>query len=653
MRLEVIGPFAGACLLVLLSRLPGVPGLVPVLGLLTGPLGVVLLVLTAAIGLLRWRPPKGGVPAIRIAVLFAVSTAFSLALGIPYVRQVQASGDEVEYLLMAQSLWREGDLDLRDNFARGDYLEYVPGLDRLPHGTQRADGRPISTHSVGLPALLAPVYALGGRVACAIFLALLAAWLSLEVWWLAQRASAGRGPGLFAWAACLGPPVVFYSFYVYTEVPSALALALGLRLLLGAPGPARAALAALVVSALPWLHVKMIPAAAVLGIVALVRLRGRPRLAFFAVAAVMAALLLAYYWVVFGRPTPFALYGSRAPKPLERMTPLRALPGLFLDSGFGLLPYAPIFLLALAGLPRLLRRESRDGWVYGLLMVALVAPLLAWRNWWGGFCPPSRFLVPLVPVLAVGLALRLDGEPRGLAHWRWPLLLFGPAFAIFLMRQPSETMLLNNRDDPPRTFQVLAGATSPARYLPQLSSRAGSREPPWKPPVAEQRVAAIWVAALGGLLALDGLARRHSSVDVWFRSFTFPAAGLLLLSLSVDYWARADNPPAGPGQEGADASIGHVALAVPVCAVPSHSALRARPPSDLPGRDPARALVPADLRGPKALVEAVGVGTRPHHLDRCAGEPVGPRSPVGQPPGERAPGGLDSLGVRGDRPAAL
>jgi hypothetical protein len=653
MTLKVIGPFLGACLLLLLSQLPAVPGLVPALGLLTGPLGVVLLVLTAATGVARWRPARGGAPAIRIATLFAVSTAFSLALGIPYVRQVQASGDEVEYLLMAQSLWREGDLDLRDNFERGDYLEYVPGLGRLPHGTLRADGRPISTHSVGLPTLLAPVYALGGRVACVALLALLAAWLGLEVRWLAQLASAGSGPGLFAWAASVGPPVAFYTFFVYTEVPSALALALGLRLLLAEPGPAGAALAALVVSALPWLHVKMIPAAAALGIVALVRLRGRPRLAFLGVAAVMATLLLVYYWAVFGRPTPFALYGSRAPKPLERMTPLRALPGLFLDSGFGLLPYAPVFLLALAGLPRLLRRESRDAWVYGSLILALVAPLLAWRNWWGGFCPPARFLVPLVPVLGVAIALRLDGEPRGLAHWRWPLLLLGPAFAAFLMLRPSETMLLNNRDDPPRAWRVLAGSTSPARYLPQLSSRSGSTEPPWKPPVAEERVAVIWVVALGVLLALDGLARRHPSVDVWFRSFTFPATGLLLLSLSVDYWARADNPPAGPGQEGADASIGRVALAVPVRGVPAHPALRADPPSDLPGRDASCALVLADLRGPKAVVEAVGVGTRPHHLDGCSGEPVGARPPVGQPPRERAVGSPDSMGVRGGRPAAL
>ena len=133
-----------------------------------------------------------------------------------------------------------------------------------------------------------------------------------------------------------GPPALFYSFHIYTEVPSALALATALRLLLAAPGARAAALAAACASVLPWLHVKMVPAAAALGLIALWRLRGSARLAFVAVALVMAVGYLAYYHAIFGVASPLAIYGG-VPDEAAVGSPLRAAAGLLLDRSFGLL----------------------------------------------------------------------------------------------------------------------------------------------------------------------------------------------------------------------------------------------------------------------------------------------------------------------------
>ncbi len=140
---------------------------------------------------------------------------------------------------------------------------------------------------------------------------------------------------------------------------------------------------------LPWLHIKMVPAAVVLGVVALVRLRGRPLVVFLAVAAGMALVFVGYYQIVFGHPTPLALYGAKTPKQLRNATPLLSIPGLLLDASFGLLPHAPAFLVGLAGLPLLCRR-SRSEWIPIVGVVAAVlAPLVTWRVWWAGFCPPG------------------------------------------------------------------------------------------------------------------------------------------------------------------------------------------------------------------------------------------------------------------------
>ena len=258
------------------------------------------------------------------------------------------SGDEIDYLLMAQSVWREGDLDLRDNFARRDYLEYLGGLAKMPGGVRDEHGRYRPTHSGGYAVVLAPAYALGGRIGCIVLTALLTALLGLLVRDLALRATGDEPAALVAWAASVGPPVLYYNAFLYTEIAVALCIALALRQIL-ARRPASAVLGALALSALPWLHVRMALAAVALGSFALLYLRGRSRWAFALTGAAMAAVYALYQRWAFGTLSPFVRYGGPMPGPMTNATPARTLVGLFVDGAYGLLPYAPAFLLGLAG----------------------------------------------------------------------------------------------------------------------------------------------------------------------------------------------------------------------------------------------------------------------------------------------------------------
>ena len=346
-----------------------------------------------------------------------------------------------------------------------------------------------------------------------------------------------------AWAATVGPPVLCYTAFLYTEVAVAFCLALALWLLLRAPGTGAAALAALALSALPWLHVRTTLLAAAVGAFALARLRGRARLAFGIVAGSMAAAYLGYQHAVFGTLSPLARYAGAVPSPVAHATPLRTLVGLFVDGAYGLLPYAPVFVLAFAGLPRLLGRDQGDRWAFALAALGALVPVLGWRNWWG-FSPPARFTIPLVPVLAVAVAARLAAAPgRGLARWRWALVAAGLALALLMFAEPRAMRMVNGRDGPPLVLELLAGEVSPSRYLPFVSSRAGSVAPPWEPPASESGMATLWVAALGALLGLDRLACSSDRVDRWFRGLALPLALFLALSLAVDRWARPEGPP--------------------------------------------------------------------------------------------------------------
>lgn len=501
----------------------GVARIMPGLGVFRGPLGSALLVLGAALTLGRSVSSRAWSRSPANLALFVLAAAFHLVLGLHYAANLRVSGDEPHYLLMAQSLWREGDLDLRDNLAREEYREYTPGPIAPHWGAPRRDGRPFPAHSPGLPFLLAPIYAAWGRLGCVAVLSLLAAWLSVEVRVLG-RSLLGPGPDLMAWLVMMGPPVVFYAFHVYTEVPSALALTLALRLILASSGSAAAAAAALAASALPWLHLKMIPAAVALGVVALASLRGRPRAVFCAVSGLAAGAFLAYYALVFGTPLPTALYGG-VPADLAPRTPLRALVGLLLDRSFGLLPHAPVFLLALAGIPALWHLKAR---AHALVALAVLAPILTWRMWWGGQCPPGRFLVPLVPFLALAAGACVAASTRGLVRWRVPLAATGLALAAFMALQPADLLLVNRGDRPTRVWAALSGDTPVGRYLPSLV---------FSDP-AEARTAAVWLAILAGLFALHGAAGKSERVNRLFGGLTLPLALLLAGIALIDLWAK-------------------------------------------------------------------------------------------------------------------
>jgi hypothetical protein len=516
--LGIVVPVAVARIDPLVERLPS-------LGLFRGPAGYALVAVGAALLAARalgsrrhaWVVALAGAPGW---LLLVVAGSVYAGVGLRYAAGLQVSGDEPHYLVMAQSLWRDHDLDLRDEYQQEEWAEFAPGPLRPHWGAPRSDGRPFPAHSPGLPLLLAPAYAALGREGCVLLMALIAAGAALACRQLALQATGDRAAALAAWLAATGPPLFFYSFHLYTEAPSALAAGGSLALLLGAPGPAAAALAGLCAAALPWLHVKMIPAAAALGLVALVRLRGRALAAFLLVAGAAATAFSLYYWSVFRVASPLALYGG-VPADAQALT-WRSLAGLFLDRSFGLLPIAPVFLLALAGLPALLRR--REAWPHVLLGLAVLVPLLSWRMWWGGQCPPARFLVPMLPLLAVALALRLARGRTGLARW-WPgLFVTGLVLSAWAVAEPAARLLLNRGNRSTRLWAALSGDVAIGDYLPTLT-HASERD---------ARLALVWLVALGLLLALDRLAESRPRVDAAFSSFVLAVLAVLALGLVID-----------------------------------------------------------------------------------------------------------------------
>lgn len=430
------------------------------------------------------RPPR----ALFLPLAFAVLAA---AAGRTHAR-VGPEGDEPHYLMVAESLLRDGDVSLERDYAEGRYTLFHDAP-LAPHFRVRGKGGAVySLHAIGLSVLILPAWALAGYAGVTVFMALLAGLVALEVReWVRELTGREGLADAAGWAFALSPPLVHYAGLVFTEVPAALALSFGLRHARRLDlGPAGAAAVGLAAAALPWLNVRYAPLAVLVVAHALWRHpRARVALAAFAPSLVSAAGLLVYHQALYGFWDPRRVYGRRPELALSSLA--EGLPGLLLDQEFGLLVYAPVLALALPGFAFLWRRDRRLAIVAGAAVGAVLLTAGTWHMWRGGFNPPARFLVPIAPLLAVAVAMAWDR--RGLTAGA--ALLLGWTLWTGLAGAFDPQLVHRDRDGTAPLFRQLSGAREWTGLLPAYVLADPDRH----------RLGAVWALAI--LAALPWRAR--------------------------------------------------------------------------------------------------------------------------------------------------
>lgn len=437
----------------------------------------------------------------RRAFLPTVATVYAVvSLGVQH--QVGAEGDEPHYLMVAESLLRDHDVALQDDYVPERYVAFYKSQPTLaPHYLVRGrHGDIYSQHALGLTLLILPAYALGGYPAASLFMAFVGVLLArelralLHVWMGATALADG-----VAWLIALSPPLVCFAGLVFTEVPAALVLALGLRHL-HRPAeltPGKAWLVGVALAFVPWLNVRYLVFPPLLIAYAWSRRPALGRsLALLVPLLLSAGLSALYHHQLYGFFDPRHVYGRRPGFAWERLA--GNVEALLLDQEYGLLVYAPIFVLALPGGIALARRL---GWRDALAVLAPIAAVLltaaTWRMWWGGFTPPARFLVPVVPALALAVAASLR---RGLGASAALLAAFGLLIGAAVAREPR--LVHRDRDGTAPLFRAVAGADEWTRLLPAFVL---AEDP------ARHALAGIWGVALLAALAAHHLRRRPPS----------------------------------------------------------------------------------------------------------------------------------------------
>lgn len=392
------------------------------------------------------RRPTGRWWLIAVAVLTFAAALAGLWGRATYGARVSA--DEPQYLLTATSLFEDQNLDISDELAAGRYLPYHEiALDPQTFPLDESN-RQVSPHDPLLPALLAFPTAAGGWVGAKLALALIGASAAAMTAGLAHsRFEVSRLSAALVTAAGFGGlPLAPYGTQVYPELPAALMVLIAVAGLTTRSDTTQdrhraTVLVLIAVVALPWLAVKYVPVATVLGVALVVRLRHHHReaLTTFAVATASGVAYLATHrwlyggWTVYAAGDHFISSGQFSVVGTELDLPGRSrrLVGLLVDRKFGIAAWSPLWiLLPVATLSALRRRPTGN-----ILLAAIVT--VTWLNasfvaltmhgWW----VPGRQLVVALPVALILIARWVD-ERRplrasavaglgliGIVNWLW------------------------------------------------------------------------------------------------------------------------------------------------------------------------------------------------------------------------------------------
>jgi hypothetical protein len=388
--------------------------------------------------------------------------AFAVYLAVFLAMRPEATGDEPHYLMAAQSIAYDGDLDLTNDYASRERTRRVTNqfpLDTYHQAVEyTGSGKLRPVHGGAMAAVLAPAVAIGGLTGARIMMILIAALLADQLFRYLRDLGFRRPFRLLAWSAvvlCL--PILPFTSQIYPELPAALLVLVALRVMLShAASPAALALGSTAGAALIWLHVRYIPlwAGVFLGL-AVAALREhvhalRPvRVALRRCVATvtkqwrtvtlplalpyvisLGSLLAAFqYW--YGTPNPRASYAAFSD------TTVGSAGGLFLYRIFlgdlfnpvvGWLPFVPVQWLGLAalGCAVVKFRWPAAAFIAVAAGYELIVASVGANVGWG---LPARYLLIVLPLIAVPIALVIQ-EIRITRVAFVPLLALSFVFAV-------------------------------------------------------------------------------------------------------------------------------------------------------------------------------------------------------------------------------
>ncbi len=387
------------------------------------------------------------------AALVGVLVLIIYLVPLPLIERAwRTTGDEPHYLLAAHSLVADRDFDLTNNYAHLDYLAFYFSRDITPHIRTNAAGQQILDHQLGLPIIIAPAYALGGRFGVLVFQAMLGSLLAVITFKLAVLTSHDEKASLLATLFVIAsPPLLIYQYLVYPELPGALLTTLLIYYVVSQTKPTSGAAALVILSlmTLPWLNRRFAPLAILLALLILWAWRrdntAKMGLSGIGIGGLMATGLsiAMLFWFNSQLDAPVRTDFTTPDGSLLWHRVTRGV-GWLLDQQRGLFVYAPIYVVALWGLPVLLSdsfNHRRRNWFVMLPFLLSLGVTAAAGGFWVAWEVGPRFLVVALPALAPLLALAWR-------HYHCQKILTGLAMLLFFISLSNSLAIFQNPELP-------------------------------------------------------------------------------------------------------------------------------------------------------------------------------------------------------------
>jgi hypothetical protein len=342
-----------------------------------------------------------------MTVWFTAFVLFSLVSVVVYMRGIRLSGDEPHYIMITQSLVEDGDFDLKNNFEEKTYYKYLP-IDLRFHGGDY-NGKYRSFHLPGVSFLLIPFYwvfsvlGVGKLMPPALYFRLAAsvinAFFALGLFLVLKRKFPGKDITRFWLLFLIIFPLIFHSIHLYPELPAAALLIFTYFFTFF--DKKNYLLAGLLLSFIPWFHVKYIPPLLVLAVGILYHLFKpfKPfrifekekivKLVQFVIFPVISFVLLVIYSkTLYGSYNPMEIFPKESYWGVSWLLRLKVFLAYFLDQRDGLLFYGPVFFLFFFSF----KEKFQDKYLLLGIMVSYVF-FHAFTTVRGAYAPAGRTLL--------------------------------------------------------------------------------------------------------------------------------------------------------------------------------------------------------------------------------------------------------------------
>jgi len=326
-----------------------------------------------------------------------------------------AQGDEPHYLLVTQSIIKDGDLDLKNNYDNKDYMvnHWSEITDR--HITLGKDGGQYSIHGILLPLIITPGYFLFGRLGAILTISFLSFLLVIQVYKLLEKNFDKRLSLVATFIFVFNVIFILNSTALFPDLLTGLMIIFLFNKFQNFKNSNSSFLISLIIGLLVWNHFKLLPFLLVFVLLFSLKIKKPKAILKFLVIPIISLILFSIFnYQLFGSFSPIASFTPGLAR--FNQNPAINLTKSIFDQSQGVLFNAPLLIILIfAGLTLLIFNfkkiypGKKELVLFTVISFGYIFLHMIFDDWYGGYSPAGRYWMQVLPVLTalVPLGLKL------------------------------------------------------------------------------------------------------------------------------------------------------------------------------------------------------------------------------------------------------